>query len=703
MRKGFSIKSKLVLILLLISLLSIGVIGYLGLRSHRAAVTEMIFNEMVALRRTKAEEVDAYFHTMRNQVEVLSEDTMVSDAMIDFGKAFRSLDSQPISSEMNSGLENYYTSQFFPKLFANLPGQAEYSLYRPANPAALYLQYHYIAATPYGNEAEKMLLDRAKDGSEYSAVHADYHPRLRNIVQKLGFYDLMLVNIDSGDVVYTVAKETDFGSNIITGPNRKSNAARAFELARANPERGAVQLVDFELYRPGYGIPSAFWSVPLYNGSHLIGVMLVQISLKEVNKIMTYNQNWSRTGLGKTGESYLIGQDFLLRSDSRFLVEDPTSYLAQLRDSGVPERTIGMIEKLNTSTLFQKLNSFAAQESTLGHEGTILATDYRGVPAISSYQPVTLETLQWGLVTKIDQNEAFAPIYAFENALLISTVLMMVLCAFGSMLIANRFLHPINLIVQAARQVRNGQIEAEIPVQSKDELGELANSFNSLVQDIRQQTELVKQKNVEIERLWRNLLPGVLAQQAQKGETKLLEQAQQVSVLATALAGFREMANSKNDQEIAQILHELTLDLEEVASRQDMEHFVAIGQQWLGVCGLTRPHLDHSRRAIECALAAQQIMHRLNQKHGIQLQLVAGIHAGAVTAAAVGSRQIATELWGETVNTAMHLRTESAPDRILVSQAVYDSLQEQYHFRRHDKVLRDVKSPIIWVVEGMKE
>lgn len=130
----------------------------------------MIFNEMVALRRTKAEEVDAYFHTMRNQVEVLSEDTMVSDAIIDFGKAFRSLDSQPISSEMNSGLENYYTSQFFPKLFANLPGQAEYSLYRPANPAALYLQYHYIAATPYGNEAEKMLLDQAKDGSEYHTV-----------------------------------------------------------------------------------------------------------------------------------------------------------------------------------------------------------------------------------------------------------------------------------------------------------------------------------------------------------------------------------------------------------------------------------------------------------------------------------------------------------------------------------------------------
>lgn len=44
-----------------------------------------------------------------------------------------------------------------------------------------------------------------------------------------------------------------------------------------------------------------------------------------------------------------------------------------------------------------------------------------------------------------------------------------------------------------------------------------------------------------------------------------------------------------------------------------------------------------------------------------------------------------------------------APDRILVSQAVYDSLQEQYHFRRHDKVLRDVKSPTIWVVEGIKE
>ena len=102
---------------------------------------------------------------------------------------------------------------------------------------------------------------------------------------------------------------------MLNGPYRQGNEADAFALARANAERGAVQLVDFELYRPGYGIPTSFWSIPLYNGPHLVGIMLVQISLAEVNKIMTYNAEWEQAGLGKTGEIYIIGL-FPLSSDN---------------------------------------------------------------------------------------------------------------------------------------------------------------------------------------------------------------------------------------------------------------------------------------------------------------------------------------------------------------------------------------------------
>lgn len=194
----------------------------------------------------------------------------------------------------------------------------------------------------------------------------------------------------------------------------------------------------------------------------------------------------------------------------------------------------------------------------------------------------------------------------------------------------------------------------------------------------------------------------MLAQRAQIGETKLLEHAQQVSILAAALTGFYEMVSSKSDQETAQILQELTIDLEEAANRQGMERFSSIGQQWLGICGLTRPHLDHSRRAVEVALATQQIIQRLNQKHNVKLQLVAGIDAGVVTATAIGSNQIATELWGKTVGTSTKLRDEASPNTILVSQDIYDVLQEQYRFRRYDKAVPNAKQAAVWVLEGMK-
>ena len=144
MRKGFSIKSKLIFILLLISILSVLVIGYLGWRTNRDTVTKLVFDQLTAVRHTKATQLEAYFHDMRNQVEVLSDDTMLIDAMINLGKTFRALNSQTISAEMDKGLETFYTTQFFPKLFANLPGQAEYTLYRPTTPAGAYLQYQYI-------------------------------------------------------------------------------------------------------------------------------------------------------------------------------------------------------------------------------------------------------------------------------------------------------------------------------------------------------------------------------------------------------------------------------------------------------------------------------------------------------------------------------------------------------------------------------
>lgn len=700
MRKGLTIKSKLVLILISISLLSILVIGFLGWRNNNAILQQEITSRLTAIRRTKAEQVQAYFNAMRDEVEILGENDMIVEGMISFNRAFRTLRNQEITEEIDRGLENFYTAQFFPKLFANLAGQADYTLYRPTNPAGIYLQYQYIAANPYQSDLEKMLFDDAKDGSEYSRQHAYYHPRLRNIIQKFGFDDLLLVNIENGDVVYTTAKQTELGSNLRSGAYRQSNVAHAYELTLTNAERDNVQLVDFELYRAAYGLPTAFWSVPLYNGPHLVGVMMIQISLGQINKLMTYNGEWMEAGLGQTGEVYLVGQDLLMRSNSRFLLEDPASYFASLRANGVPERTVGMIEKLGTSILFHRLNSTTAREATSGREGFALAIDYRQQPVLSAYQPINLETLQWGIVAEIDQAEAFAPIYEFQRNLLIATVLMIVLCAFGAVAIAGNFLRPIQQVLTATRQTRAGNLDIMLPVTSKDELGELSASFNDLLQGIRQQNTILGQKQQEIEQLRLTLLPAILVQRLHKGETQILEEATAISLLSGRLTGWYEVAQQKTAPEMAQLLQEMMADLDEAAARQDLEKFAAGPQRFVGICALSRPHLDHSRRAVEFALAAKQIVQRFNQKHQAKLQVSIAIHAGAITAGLIGVNRPIAELWGETVNIVEMLSMETQPNTILVTQTVYEQLKEQYKFQRYIPSSRETTQSTAWIVEG---
>ena len=389
-----------------------------------------------------------------------------------------------------------------------------------------------------------------------------------------------------------------------------------------------------------------------------------------------------------------------MRSNSRFLIEDPAAYLAQLSANGVPARTIGMIKKLGTSILFHKVNTVSARESTQGHDAVGLAIDYSQQPVVSAYQPVTLETLQWGLVAKIDQAEAFAPIYDFQNNLLIATVLMIVLCAFGAVLIAGGFLRPVNQVIAGARQARSGQLDVTLPVTSKDELGELATSFNELLQGIRQQSTLLGQKQQDVDDLRLTLLPAILAQRLQKGETQIVEEAAAVSLLTAGLTGWPALASKKTAPEMAQLFQELTADLDEAAARQDLEKFAAGPQRFVGICALSRPHLDHSRRAVEFALAAQQIVQRFNQKHGAALQLGLAIHAGAVTAGVIGTTRLTAELWGETVKVVDLLGADAGPNTILVSQGVYDQLKEQYKFQRYTKSGRDAALPAAWVLEG---
>jgi len=673
-----SIKSKLILMLLTVSGLSILVTAYLGYRSGQANLTERVFSQLTSLRASKAYQIESYFKTTQNHIQVLSENPAVISAMQELSSAHSQLEGKTLPPGYETTLADYYRNEFLPRLAKTQQGTPVLNSFLPETAAATYLQHQYIAANP-NPVGKKDLLDRAPDGTRYSQIHAQYHPIFRNIIKKFGYYDMFLIN-PQGTIVYTVYKETDFISNLTTGPYNESNLAKLVAQVRRAKEKGYAKLIDFEAYAPSYGAPATFIAAPIFDQSKFIGVLAVQLPVDEINNVMTGNQNWEQDGLGKTGETYLVGKDYLMRSVSRFLVETPDEYIKTLQSLGVDETTTQRIREYDTSILEQKVQTEAAAAALSGQQGTQIIRDYRNIPVLSSYAPLKIPGLDWAVLSEIDLAEAYAPVYAFQRQLLVSATLLLLLVTLLAMALAYFFVQPINQLIQSARQIEKGDLDATAKINSRDEFAELANSFNSMVRSLRAQTNLVEQKNQESEQLLLSLFPASIAKRLKQGEKNIAESASNVAVLFSDLNGFTQLSDSLSAYEIVSVLNELVTRFDEAAEQYGMEKIKTIGDSYMAVCGLSVPYLDHDRRAFDFALEMLTIVRRFNHENSYQLNVSIGINSGDVVAGIVGRNKFIYDVWGDTINLANALKTACPSGSILVAETVHGRLGDLYDF-----------------------
>jgi hypothetical protein len=188
-----SIKSKLILMLLLVSGFSTLLTAALGYRSGQINLTNRVFNQLTSVRASKGAQIEAYFHTIENHTLTLSENLSIVAAVQEFDAAYQQLGSVTLPTNALQTLKQYYRKEFLPRLDKFNAGSPILESYLVRSPASRYLQYQYIAANP-NPVSRKQLLDRANDGSAYSRVHGLHHPIFRNIVAKFGYYDMFLIN-----------------------------------------------------------------------------------------------------------------------------------------------------------------------------------------------------------------------------------------------------------------------------------------------------------------------------------------------------------------------------------------------------------------------------------------------------------------------------------------------------------------------------
>lgn len=672
----FSIQSKMIVGVMAVSLLAASLTGYLGYRSGHEALLKSIYDRLIAIRTLKEAHLERFVDFTRGQVQSFSEDLMMVEATKDFRAAVDKLRTKKLSDDEEAELQKFYKETCLPELAKHLDTTPLLNSIMPPPGLAHYLQYHYIVKNPHPLFKKSDLMD-AQDGTAYSQAHLKYHGVINNFKNIFGYDDVMIVDAETAEVIYTANKEIELGTDFDNGPYARIALANAIRELQRERDKDAVILVDFEEYRPAFGKPTAFAASPIYDGMSMVGILVTQFPISRINQFVSGNDQWEQEGLGKSGEVYLIGEDGYMRNESRFYKEDPKNYMKMLTRNGASKEEVEKTERLDTTILTVKLKSEAIRRIFQGQSNTEILNDYMGIENLISYAPLELEGLRWGIVAKIPTAEAFAPVSAFTHDLL--TALAGI--GLGSSILAaamgSKLSKPIRQLIKASKELGKGNYGAVVKIKTRDEFADLGHTFNSMASELKSKNQKISEKIQENERLLESMLPAPVAARLKSGpKGDQSDTHSDVSIIFGKVNGFDALSEGMEPARSLELLNRLIVSFDEAAERHGVEKLKSIGASYLAVCGLSVSRFDHSQRAVAFAIEMEEIIRAFNKENISSLELNVGVHCGPVTGGIIGRSKFIYDLWGRTVNIARNLVESSEGGVIRVSKEVYERVAD---------------------------
>lgn len=311
-----------------------------------------------------------------------------------------------------------------------------------------------------------MLRGKSQIGSENLLLDEEFSKYLRIYLTSNGYYQKIILITPEGGIRYTSVISADPSFRFITG-NLENTILPVKTLAEKIRKSGNTLIQDYRF--DASGSPKLFigTAVRLPNSPQIPGVVILEISIDVINSIM-YENN-SHNGLGKTGESYLVGNDFLLRTASRF----------------------------QENSLFRtRVNTDATLNAFAGKTGIEIMKDYRGIQVLSSFGKVHIPGLNWVIAAEIDTAEAMIPVFRLRNSIL-GLSLLVSLLLFGLVyFISRRITSPIILLKHAATRISEGFYNIRLKISSRDEIGELTEAFNKMSEQLEYQSGQIQNERL---------------------------------------------------------------------------------------------------------------------------------------------------------------------------------------------------------------
>ena len=241
---------------------------------------------------------------------------------------------------------------------------------------------------------------------------------------------------------------------------------------------------------------------------------------------------------------------------------------------------------------------------------------------------------------------------------------------------------------------------ARTQVFSKDEIGQLGKSFNTMADQIQihseqledqvrlRTRELTEEKQTS-DRLLRNVLPGPIAERLKTGESLIVDRFDDVSVLFADIVGFTMLSARTTPEALVTMLNDVFSTFDRLAEQHGLEKIKTIGDAYMVVAGVPQPVADHAIAITHMALDMIAAIEAYAERHGAPLTIRVGIHTGSVVAGVIGTKKFIYDLWGDTVNTASRMESHGLPGRVHVSEATYQLLAQDFDVEQRAPI--DVK------------
>ncbi|MBL6973301.1 MAG: methyl-accepting chemotaxis protein [Sulfurimonas sp.] len=296
----------------------------------------------------------------------------------------------------------------------------------------------------------------------------------QSYAKEYGYYDVFVICAKHGHVMYSQAKESDYGENVGSGALKSSGLG---EVWKKTKELKRPVFVDMAPYAPSNNAPALFLGAPVMIDGEMKSIVVFQISDRSINKIMQY-----RTGYGASQEDYLVGQDKLMRSDSYL---DPKGHSLSASFA-------------NPAT--GSCDTVASRNALRGQKNTEIVIDYNGNPVLSSYSPIKIgQDLSWAILSEIDEAEVLIVPNSIRDSLVLTSVLVLVIVILLTyFMVTFNVIKPLNKFKATILMMsKTHNVTHRVDTNAPQEIMEMGQSFNTLIESLQNIVSTAKISSTE--------------------------------------------------------------------------------------------------------------------------------------------------------------------------------------------------------------